>query len=154
MKKLVILYAIFSLFIFTALSYGANKNTPAAKTPKATQVTPMPEDIPKNIVPPIKTNILFGEIISIDQANSTVKIKNTVTSEESTVSYTPTTSVTKVTDMSDLKQGDNIRVIYQDASGKKTARAIMFGKIKVSPVMPKQAITVPVTPKSTESIKK
>ena len=134
MKKLVIVSIVVFVFGMSMAfnSYCAEKKDKSTKSADS-KITVKETQLPN--IQPVKTNIIFGEIIGIDNVNSTITLKDQVTSKEDVLSFTPTTGVTKLTDVNDLKKGDVIRVIYQDQEGKKTARAIMFGKIKTAPIL-------------------
>lgn len=123
MKKIIFLLVLF-LSIMIGSSFGAEKKEQPTKAQAKAQSEAMPA---------LKTNIVYGEIVSVDMANSAITLKNLNNSEQVTVDFNPTTGVTKITDASELKQGDNVRIIYQDQEGKKIARAIMFGKIRTNP---------------------
>lgn len=151
MKKGILILTGFMALSLASTSYCAEniKSKDKEKVPLTTK----PQAVPTNL-PTIKTNILYGEIVSIDFSNSTIIIKDISTGEKNTINFTPTTGVTKLTDVNELKQGDNIRVIYQDQEGKKTARAIMFGKIRLKTISEKPSPSSTKTSASQESEKK
>jgi len=57
----------------------------------------------------------------------------------------PWTNITKVTDLSELKQGEAVRVISRKIDDKNTAMGIVFGNIKNAPA-PSPYAPQPPTP--------
>lgn len=127
------------LVIGSVFAADENKAVPAAtanvKNPPANPQMPgMPAG-----QRPMKSNfgIVMGTITKInnaDPANTTLEVKNSVDNKEHTLSVTPWTNVTKVTDLSELKVGDSVRVMSRTNDNKETAMAVMFGKIQNRPM--------------------
>ncbi len=135
-KNRVVLLTLIVSLAFNLSAFGAEKKAaPTGKNAPAQEALK-----PQNTAPamqPLKTNIAYGEVVSIDLNSSVLTIKDATGATESSISFTPSTGVTKMTDASEIKQGDKIRIIYQDNEGKKVAKAIMFGKIRTAPAAPK-----------------
>lgn len=78
-------------------------------------------------------NMLSGTISKIDRTDPAM-VKIEIIDERDSLPHTieaaPMTSVTKVTDLSELKDGDAIRVMARNTDGKDVAMGIMFGNIK------------------------
>ncbi len=103
-----------------------------------------------------KTNfgITMGKIIKIDStnpANIKMEVKNDADNTTHTIDIMPWTSVTKVTDISELKAGDNVRVMTRKTDNKETAMGVMFGKIRN---IPKPAPVKPLTKDTPQTLKK
>ena len=65
-----------------------------------------------------------------DPANVKLEVKNEADNTTHIVELTPTTNVMKATDVSELKAGDNVRVMARKVDNKEVAMNVMFGKIK------------------------
>ena len=78
-------------------------------------------------------NMVGGIIESIDTsdpANVKVTIKEDMTGAARTVLVAPWTNVTKITDVSELKAGDSVKVMLKKTGDTEMAMGIMFGNIK------------------------
>lgn len=86
-------------------------------------------------------NVILGSISKID-ASDPSKIKVEVTGERDNqlhiIEIAPSTSITKVTDISELKAGDAVRVMARKSDDKEVAMGIMFGNLKRLPAAPKE----------------
>lgn len=85
-------------------------------------------------VPP-KSNfkMISGTITKIDTAdpaNVKLEVKSERDNAIHTVTLMPWTNITKVTDVSELRQGEAVRVMARTAEGKEVAMGVLFGKIK------------------------
>lgn len=112
-----------------AVSFAAEKKAPAAPAKMGT---------PANIPAPVKPNfgMLAGTVVSIDTkdpANVKIEIKNDADGTTHTVTVTQWTNITKVTDVSEIKPGESIRMMTRKVDDKDVAMGIMFGKMKVAP---------------------
>lgn len=129
-------YPIFALVtalsfasIITASAAGENtgKNSPMAVEQKL-----------MNPMGPSKSGLsmISGNISRIDTADP-ARIKIEVNGERDnqlhTIEITPSTSITKVTDASELKAGDAVRVMSRKTGDKEIATGIMFGNLKKLP---------------------
>lgn len=135
------LYAITAIFTCSccATAHSAEKPAalPQAKAPAPAITKPMPPK-PAAIKTRPKSNItmLFGSVTKIDSTdpnNVSIEVKDTRTDQTHIINTTPITNVTKVTRISELKTGDNVRVMARKTQDKEVALAIMFGNIDVMP---------------------
>lgn len=102
----------------------------------------------------VKSNfsMMLGTVSEIDAAdplNIKLKVQNERDNQIHTVEVTPTTNVTKSTEISELKVGDTIRVMARKVNDKEVAVGIMFGKLRSIPTpkpLPAQASPAPKTP--------
>lgn len=116
---LVVILAVCFAFVGQAGALAAEQKTSAA--PKAA------------IKPTSSFAMVAGTIESVDvsdPANIKVSVKNDADGVVRTISVTPYTSITKTTDISELKTGDNVRMMTKKADNKEVAMGIMFGKLK------------------------
>lgn len=77
--------------------------------------------------------VLFGSVTKIDTADpakTKLEIKSEADGTTHTVELTPWTNVTKVTDVSELKSGDNVRLMTRVIDDKEVAMTVVFGKIR------------------------
>jgi len=77
--------------------------------------------------------IIFGKITKIDSsdpAKATLEVKNETDGTTHKVDITPWTNVTKVTDISELKTGDNVRIMARKVEEGEVAMTVVFGKIR------------------------
>ncbi|MDD5428643.1 MAG: hypothetical protein PHI58_05335 [Candidatus Omnitrophica bacterium] len=137
-KILVIaVVSVFALLNLCTVSFAAQKKA-AAPAPAAAQ---------KAARPKANFNMLSGTVESIDNAKPDdikLTVKNASDGAVHTVSVTPWTNVTKVTDVSELKTGEQVRMMVRKVEDKDVAMGIMFGKVKNRPVpTPKVPATVP-----------
>ncbi|MDD5422786.1 MAG: hypothetical protein WC592_04305 [Candidatus Omnitrophota bacterium] len=133
------------------LACAAEQKAPAAKPAKTAVPSPKVPVFPtKANVPPIKSTfgMITGTLVKVnstDPANTTLEVKNDADQTTHVVSLTPWTNVTKVTDVSELKTGDMVRVMTRKMDDKEVAMGVMFGKIKPIP-RPKPAAAAPAAP--------
>ena len=87
-------------------------------------------------------SMISGNISKIDTTDPS-KIKIEVNGERDNqlhiIEVAPFTSVTKVTDISELKAGDAVRVMARKADDREVAMGIMFGNLKRLPAAVKEA---------------
>ena len=133
-KSFVAMVTVFLVVLsICTISFAAEKKTAASTASKA--VSKMPAPAKANF------SMLAGTIASIDTAdpaNVKIMVKNDADGTVRTVSVTPWTNITKVTDISELKAGDQVRMMTRKTEDKDVAMGIMFGKIKAMPA-PKAA---------------
>lgn len=104
------------------------------------------------VVHPMRTNfaMLFGSISKIDNKDPSkpvLEIKSETDNVTHRIELTPLTSITKFTDISELKTGDEVRVMTRKVDGKEIAMGVMFGKIRNLPI-PKSLVPAKLdTPK-------
>ncbi len=78
-------------------------------------------------------SIISGDITKIDNsdpAKPALEIKNSADGTTHKVDITPWTSVTKVTDLTELKTGDTVRIMARKVEDSEVAMTVVFGKIK------------------------
>ena len=77
--------------------------------------------------------IIFGKITKIDNsdpAKPKLEVKNDAEGTTHKVDITPWTNVTKVTDISELKTGDSVRILARKVEDGEVAMTVVFGKIR------------------------
>jgi hypothetical protein len=134
MKKAVIVAVVVVLCVACAgISIAAEKEgakqAPVSEAPMAAAGKAMPA----KAMPRANFSMLYGTITKIDTsdpANVKLEVKNEADNTAHTVELTPATNVTKVTDVSELKAGENVRVMARKVDGKEVAMGVMFGKIR------------------------
>lgn len=75
----------------------------------------------------------ISKIDTSDPANVKLEVKGEGKEQTHTIYTTPWTNVTKLTDVSELKTGDFVRIMARSAEDKTTAMNIMFGNVKRAP---------------------
>jgi len=132
MKKAIALSlaAVFCL-VTTGISFAAEKE---AVKPAATAIATGPANVmaakPK---PRASISMLYGALVNIDRtdpAKIKLEVKNEADNTTHIVELAPTANVIKVTDISELKPGENVRVMARKVDDKEVAMNVMFGKIK------------------------
>ncbi len=135
-RSLIFVLSAISLVALCATAPGADENAGAFQIKGGSIGAKIAsEQKPANLRGAMKSgfSMLLGSISKIDTADpSNIKIE--VNSEPDnrlhTVEITPATSVTKVTDISELKAGDTVRIMARRADNKEVAVGVMFGKLK------------------------
>lgn len=120
---LVLLVLFWAVNTF-AVSYEPDKEKANVATPAAKGMRMPPKNSAVTMV-----NGKIEKIDASDRANIKVHIKDGASGSSRTVSVTPFTHITKVTDISELKTGDDVRVMIRKADDKEIAMGILFGKI-------------------------
>ena len=100
---------------------------------------------------PVKPNfgMVAGSIVAIDSAdpaNVKLSVKNDADGSVRTIFVTPWTNITKVTDVSELKTGEPVRMMTRKVDDKDVAMGIMFGKMKSMPPIAPKAPVAPQAP--------
>ena len=124
----IILAVAFIVLALSAVSFAADQK---AKTPAVTKTAPARPAHPK-----ANFGMIAGTITSIDNtdpANIKLQVKNEADGSSRTISVTPWTNITKVTDVSELKIGEPVRMMTRKVDDKDVAMGIMFGKIRTAP---------------------
>lgn len=136
MKKLFVcaLIGIVSLSLANAVYAQAAQKKAIATRPQAAVQSEKAQTIPeaRPMARPAFA-VLFGSVTKIDTsdpAKPKLEIKNDADGTAHTVELTPWTNVTKVTDISELKSGDNVRLMTRKMEDKEVAMTVVFGKIK------------------------
>jgi len=108
-------------------------------------------------------NMFGGTIENIDRsdpANIKISVKSETDGVVHNLSVAPFTNITKITDASELKTGDAVRVMARKTEdNKETAMGILFGKIRNLPPMrprpvPPTAPQIPAKPIVKQGVKK
>jgi Cu/Ag efflux protein CusF len=119
--------AIVFSFAFIAAVSAADENT-------GKNVPVVPEQ--KLMNPRSGFSMLLGNISKIDTSDAS-KIKIEVNGERDNqvhiIEITPSTNITKVTDISELKVGDSVRVMARKTDDREVAVGVMFGNLKKLP---------------------
>ena len=140
-RILIALVVVVLAFSFAQVTFAADKKaaTPAASAQKAAVSAP--------VMAKPNFGMIAGTITSIntsDPSNVKLSIKNDADNSVHTVTVTPWTNITKVTDVSELKTGEPVRMMTRKVDDKDVAMGIMFGKVKTMP-----APTPPAAPAAT-----
>ncbi len=143
-KKLfaVVLAVIFAASIVGVTAFAAEKKITTTAAPKAGAT--------RSIPPKPNFGMIAGTITSIDNAdpaNVKLTVKNDADGTVRTISVTPWTNITKVTDVSELKEGEQVRMMTRKVEEKDVAMGIMFGKMKTMPA-PQPVLPAPKAPQS------
>jgi recombinational DNA repair protein RecR len=140
-----VLFIVFA-FVFTAEALTANE-TAGTSQAKSAIINLKKESEQKPISPTgaMKSNfiMLSGAILNIDMTDPgkvKIEVKNDRDNQIHTVEVTPATNITKVTDISELKVGELVRVMAKKADDKEIAMGVMFGKLKKLPAPPKLSL--------------
>ena len=130
MKKIFLVALVIAAIALVCpeASFAAETKAQTAPSQKAAPRIP--------IAPKANLGMLMGTISSIDDtdpADIKLTVKNDADGSVRTVSITPWTNITKVTDVSELKVGEQVRMMTRKADDKDVAMGIMFGKFKTAP---------------------
>ena len=146
MRKAIIV-SVVAIFCFgiTVSSFAADKTTakpaaPAVAPAAAPAMAPVKAMPPK--LPRANFSMLYGKVTKIDTtdpANVKLEVRNEADNTTHTVDVVPATNVTKVTGISELKTGENVRIMARKVDSKEVAMGVMFGNIR-------RPIPRPVTP--------
>jgi len=84
---------------------------------------------------PVKSafGMIVGTLTKIDTAdpaNVKLEVKSDRDNTIHVISIMPWTNITKISDVSDLKIGEAVRIMARNMDNKETAMGVMFGKIK------------------------
>ncbi len=134
---LVIIVCVLTTLTVTVYSEERKKDAsigiaaPAAVAPGA----PAPGSTTQATARPRRSNfvVIFGSVTKIDKtdpAKPKLEVKSDIDNKIHIVDVTPWTNITKVTDVSELKAGDTVRVMVRKVEGRELAMTVVFGKIK------------------------
>ena len=139
MKKRI-LVGVFAISLFLNLSVIASaaeeKDTtnPAIPAPSTAPKKPVAQTPGLSQVP---VRSAFGMIVgtltkidTTDPANVKLEVKSDRDNTIHVISIMPWTNITKISDVSDLKTGEAVRIMVRNIDTKETAMGVMFGKIK------------------------
>ena len=153
-KRILFAVLVVAVCVLTvsAVSFAAE-----AKKPALSPVTPGPQGM-KPQMPKPAFSMIGGTVVGIDTAdpaNVKVEVKNDADGTTHLISVTPMTNINKVTDISELKAGDAVRVMSKKSEGNEVAMGIMFGKLAARPMpRPVAAAAAPQAPAPQASAKK
>lgn len=136
---IAIVLAFMLLNIFNAVFAADNSNSSATDSQT---VTPAKVRVPRASRPtmagsPTPFNIISGTVSKIDTANPSdikLEVKNDRDATMRAISVLPSTNITKITDISELKTGDTVRIMSRKVNDKDVAMNVVFGHIKSFPV--------------------
>lgn len=133
MKRVFIgLLIICALVTLSSVAFAETKQ---AATTKAPAVKAVPQVAQAAGKAPVRPNfvIIGGAVTKIDSSNpdlQTIEVKSDTDNTVHTLNLTPYTNIVKATDISELKVGDNVRVMTRKAENKEVAINVLFGKLK------------------------
>lgn len=147
-KAFIVILAV--AFCATAAGIALAADKPAAKPATMAPVTGAPaKAMPPKPLPRANFSMLYGTVTKVDSAdpaNVKLEVKNEADNTTHIVEVTPATNVTKVTEISELKAGENVRVMARKADNKEVAMGVMFGKIRKPAPRPAMPAAVPPPP--------
>jgi len=134
MKKIlaVLVVALLTAGI-VALADAQEKKAAAAKAPAVTAAPRAAGAAAPTAPRRPNFAVIFGNITKIDNADPAkpkLEVKSDIDGTTHTVDITPWTNVTKVTDLSELKTGDTVRIMARKVDNNELAMTVVFGKIK------------------------
>lgn len=138
MKKLLILLFIASFILaglYSTASECAEESQAKSDTaPKGTPpLLPPRESPPGNISARPNFSVVFGTITKVDTqdpAKPKLEVKSSADETLHSIELSPWTNITKVSEVTDLKAGDTVRVMTRKVDDKEVAMGVVFGKIK------------------------
>lgn len=132
-KKFFVSLAVLAVFLtFSLIAFSAEEASPAAKN---TAVKKLGND-PMIAAANAKFDMISGTVTAIntaDPANVTIDVKKDSDGTVHTIQVSPWTNITKITDVTELKAGETVKVMSRKIDEKDTAMGIIFGKIKKTP---------------------
>lgn len=126
MKKTII-FSVAMIFCFVCAGILTAAERGEAEAPVTVKTAP------GKVNPRANFSLLYGTVTKIDTsdpANVKLEVKNEADNTTHTVELTAATNVTKMTDISELKTGENVRVMARKIDNKEVAMGVMFGKIR------------------------
>lgn len=168
MKKMAVVLTVAMVCASFAMAASAADEAKAKPAPAAQKALIVPPATAAKGMPPVRpmgranVSMIYGTVTNIDTKDPS-KVKLEVTAEADkkthTIEVLPTTTVTKLTEVTELKKGDNIRVMSRKVDDKDVAMGIMFGKIRrPAPMKPPagtpQAPAAPAAPAAKAQPKK
>lgn len=128
---IIIFLAVVFCIATVGLSYAADEKTAPAAQPKAAVGTAA--GAAARAIRRPAFNFITGTVSKIDAsdaANPVIEVKNDLDGKAHTIKLTPYTNIVKVTELSELKSGDAVRVMSRNIEGSESAMSVTFGKIK------------------------
>ncbi len=120
MRKIISVFILTAVLFYLGAEGFAAEERPARPAAAATPLKPA-------------FAMVFGEVTKIDKsdpARPAIEVKGDVDGKVRRIELTPATSVTKLTDISELKEGDTVRVMARRVDNKEVAISVMFSKFK------------------------
>lgn len=147
-KALLCIVVVAACLSLTGFALAADKEAAKAKPAPAMPPGLAAKGMPDR--PPMRANfsMLYGMVTKIDAkdpANVKLEVKNEADNTTHTVEVSPATNVTKVTEISEVKTGETVRIMARKVDNKEVAMGVMFGKVK-RPRVPGPAAQRPATP--------
>lgn len=143
-KFFIVAMAFFVTLSLSGVSSAADKTVKTIAPAAAQKAAPKKANF----------DMVAGVIESIDNTNPSevkIKVKNNAGDSSRVVAVTPWTNITKVTDVSELKAGEQVRMMTRKVDDKDVAMGIMFGKMKT---IPAPMAKTPQAAKTTAPVKK
>jgi Cu/Ag efflux protein CusF len=125
------------LFIVSAAAVCTFTLSAASFAAEAKKAVPPAAPAAAKQMPKPAFNTIGGTVVKIDTvdpANAKIEVKNDADGAVHLISVTPMTNINKVTDISELKAGDAVRVYSKKSDGNEIAMGIIFGKLAAHPV--------------------
>jgi len=122
------------------------KELPRAAVPTTQSTTPpLRTPMPRPYAAP-KLSIVNGTVAKLenaDPANARLEVRDDIDGSTKTFKVQQRTAITKVSELSDLKPGDQVRIMAREADGNQIALNIIFGKIKNIVAPPATRLSAP-----------
>ena len=149
-NSVIIFLAVVFCVAAVGLSYAADEKVVPATQPKA--AIGAAAGAAAQAVRRPAFNFITGSVTNInssDAANPAIEVKNDKDGKTHAIKVTPYTNIIKVTELSELKPGDTVRVMARNIEGSESAMSITFGKINkmmLPTATPAGEISEPVLP--------
>jgi Cu/Ag efflux protein CusF len=154
-RALILITAVVFCAVSAGLAMAAEKA--AAEKPAAAAGGPKAPATPPKPLPRANFSMLYGSVTKVDSADPNsvkLEVKNEADGATHMVEVIPATNVTKVTEISEIKVGDNVRIMARKADNKEVAMGVMFGKIKKPAPRPAAPAAPAAMPKPMAETKK
>lgn len=137
MSRKAFILMVLAVFCAASLAMAADD---AKKTPPVTAAAAKDAAGRQMQYPKPEFTMITGTVEKIDTsdpANIRVTVKSDKDQTSRTLTVMPWTNITKSAEITELKQGEAVRVMARKSQDKEVAMGIMFGKM---PMPPKQAL--------------
>lgn len=135
-KAFLVLIAVVFCVTLTGLAFAAE----AEKTAKPVVKSAAPADMPQGMrqAPGMRASFAMipGTITKIDNsdpANVKIEVKSDADNQTHVITLTPWTNISKMTDVSELKTGEAVRIMARKTEDKVVAMQVLFGKFQNIP---------------------
>jgi len=133
-KTKTVFFALWVLiFSFTACQAAQTQEEGKPASVRQSSVLNKTATPPRTAVRRKEFSVIFGSVDSVDRSSSdkvVLRVTDDADGTVHTILATPRTNVTKVTDISELKPGDSIRVMTRTIDNNAYAMTVVFGNIK------------------------